>query len=57
MRLRHNRPIRNFTHPDHHIQSTLIYESVTMKSYGDFELVGGWRRGGGGLIRREIIYI
>ena len=55
MRLRHNRPIRNFTHPDHHIQTTLIYQSVTMKSYGDFfflNLLGG----GGGLIRREIIY-
>ena len=54
MRLRHNRPIRNFTHPDHHIRTTLIYESVTMNSYGDFELVGG---GGGGIIRRDIIYI
>ena len=42
--------IRYFTNSDDHIQITLIYESVTMNSYEDFEL-------GGEMTRREIIYI
>ena len=42
--------IRYFTNSDDHIQITLIYESVTMNSYEDFEL-------GGEMTHREIIYI
>ena len=43
----HQKTIGYFTHPDDHIQTTSIYEFVTMNSYGDFKL--------GEMTRREII--